>query len=160
MPAGELEINLYDAYTKWGLSLEDGALDALMTIPPAKEYITNESRLENGTRISSPSPNVGQRDITIEVHMRASSTSDFLTHLDDFMSVLRQGQVNIRTRRQRTTCYKCKYVSCPQFNQIDRRIAKFTLKLVEPNPTDRLYTNQSGQLYQNTEIGANAPVTT
>lgn len=158
MSAGELEINLYDAYTKWGVGLEDGALNELMTIPATKDFITNESRLEDGTRYASQPFKVAQRDITLAMHMIAPTGGNILENLDKFRSQLATGQVNIRTRRQITTVYKCKYVSCTQFSQIDRKIAKFTLKLVEPNPTDRLYTDPSGQLYQNTAIGANTPV--
>ena len=161
MPAGELEINLYDAYEKWGVSLEDGMLSELMAYPSSKEWITNESSLEPGTRYASPVPKVAQREINIVVHITAPNHNVFLQRRDDFFNqVLLQGVVNIRTRWQRTTLYRCRYISCSQFSQIDRRIAKFSLRLVEANPLDREYKDAQGNVY-NTDadlvIGAHAP---
>ena len=39
MPQEELFINGKDAYTTWGISMDDTALSALMTPAPNKEFI-------------------------------------------------------------------------------------------------------------------------
>lgn len=48
MPQEELFINGKDAYTTWGISMDDTALSALMTPAPNKEFIENKSRMEHG----------------------------------------------------------------------------------------------------------------
>lgn len=45
MPQEELFINGKDAYTTWGISMDDTALSALMTPAPNKEFIENKSRM-------------------------------------------------------------------------------------------------------------------
>ena len=51
MPAGELTINGKDAYTTWGLSLEETGLSKLMTPAPHKEPVQNKNMAMNGTKI-------------------------------------------------------------------------------------------------------------
>lgn len=50
----ELRINGKDAYTTWGISMDNNALSELMTPSSNKTFIENESRLEHGKRVSSP----------------------------------------------------------------------------------------------------------
>ena len=50
----ELRINGKDAYTTWGISMDNNALSELMTPSSNKTFIENESRLEHGKRWSSP----------------------------------------------------------------------------------------------------------
>ena len=145
MPAGELEINGQDAYTTWGVGLEDGSLSELMAFPSFKEWITNESRLENGVRYAQPTAKVAARELTLVFHLMSRSKEDYLQkHTSFYSQVLSQGVLNIRTKRQMTTIYKCKYISCTQFAQYHDNgggLAKFSVKLVEPNPGDRLCEN-------------------
>ena len=139
---GELEINGYDAYDSWGISLEDGSLSELMNFPPMKEWITNESRLEDGKRYAG-TPFLAERPLTLVLHMIAKTKTEFLHNHTNFVSeVLSTGVLNIRTKWQITTMYKCKYISCTQFSQYHDEnggIAKFSLHLVEPNP---VYSNR------------------
>ena len=48
---GELFINGKDAYTTWGISMDDTSLSALMTPAPNKDLVENKSRLEHGKRV-------------------------------------------------------------------------------------------------------------
>ena len=147
---GDLEINGYDAYVKWGVSMEDGSLTQLMAYPSVKEWITNETRLGNGTIYIPPALGASfatttqwraARELTIVLHMTAKTKEQFLLNHGNFEAeVLATGNVNIRTKHQITTMYRCKYISCTQFAQYHDEnggIAKFALKLVEPNPVDR-----------------------
>ena len=47
----ELRINGKDAYTTWGISMDNNALSELMTPSSNKTFIENESRLEHGKRV-------------------------------------------------------------------------------------------------------------
>ena len=137
MPAGELYINGYDAYTTWGVSLDMTGLSALMTPAPIKGFVQNESRLEHGKRVIATQPRKASRDITLTVNMTAATEGSFLTRYAAFCGVLQTGTLNIKTRYQAGVVYKCIYNSCQQFTELHRGIAKLVLKLTEPNPNDR-----------------------
>ena len=137
MPAGLLYINGNDAYTTWGISLSDTAMSALMTPPAPKDRITNESRLEHGRRVINDNPKKAAREVTLDMHMTAASSADFLTRYAAFCSVLADGQLNITTAYQPNVTYKMLYVSCTQYSEFLFKVAKFSLRLLEPNPNDR-----------------------
>ena len=134
---GELFINGKDAYTTWGISMEDTALSALMTPAPMKEFIENTSRLEHGKRVVTANPRVDERNITLEIHLTARDKDTFFSRYLSFCEELATGVLNIRTKYQPDVMYKTIYQSCNQFSQFMQGIAKFSLKLCEPNPTDR-----------------------
>ena len=138
MPAGQLYINGQDAFETWGISLSDSALSALMTPPPMKDRIVNESRLEHGQRMLNELPKKAHREVTLEMHLKAKTQSQFFTRYNDFCeNVLATGEVNISTSFQPNVVYKMFYSSCTQFSEFMLGIAKFSLKLVEPNTNDR-----------------------
>ena len=56
----------YDAWRDFGLTLSDG-LDSLRAPLEMKEPVTNQSRLEHGTRVAYGSPKVMQRSHTLSV---------------------------------------------------------------------------------------------
>lgn len=134
---GDLFINGKDAYTTWGMSLTDGSVSKLMTPPPMKAVIENKSRIEDGKRVINSNAKVDERDFTLEVHFTAKSKDDFFAKYESFCNELATGVLNIRTRYQPTVLYKTNYLSCNQFSEFMFGIAKFTLKLNEPNPKDR-----------------------
>ena len=135
---GDLFINGYDAYNRWGVSLSDGAISTLMTPAPMKERLTNDVRVEHGSRTSNRLPRKASRDVTLEIHLSARSRTDFFTKYDLFCSeVLATGQLNIVTKYQAGVTYRMLYVSCTQFTAIVNGLAKFSLKLTEPNPANR-----------------------
>lgn len=138
MPVGQLTINGKDAFTTWGISLSNTALSALMTPVPNKDYVENESRLEHGKRILNVNPKMSDRTVTIFFNLIASDEVDFFRKYGKFCTdVLQTGEVEIKTSFQPTVVYRMKYISCNQFTQFMRGIAKFSLKLVEPNPDNR-----------------------
>jgi len=134
---GELTINGYDAYDKWGISLEDDAMSALFTPASNKDYVSNESRLENGKRVVVSSPKSDSRDVILPLHLCADSKEAFLTNYLSFCEELKKGALDISTKYQDGVTYHFVYVSCTQFSQFMFGIAKFSLKLTEPNPTNR-----------------------
>lgn len=137
MPAGEFYINGKDAYTTWGISMDTSSLSALMTPAPNKEFIENKSRLEHGKRIITTSPKKDERDITLTFSLTASSEDAFFTRYSSFCTELATGVLNIKTKYQPSVMYRMSYLSCSQFSQFMRGIAKFSLRLNEPNPNNR-----------------------
>ena len=138
MPKGELYINGYDAYEQWGVSLSDTALSALMTPAPQKKFISNKSRLKDGKSIVVNNPKVDERSVSIVIHLIARSEVEFFSNYEKFCNeVLAKGYLTIETKFQQGVIYKMEYESCSQFSQFMRGIAKFPLKMTEPNPNNR-----------------------
>lgn len=137
MPAGELHINGQDAYTRWGISFDQTALSTLMTPSPNKAYIENKSRLEDGKRVIVHNPKVDERSVTLTFNLTAKSEDEFFTRYNSFCEELKKGYMEIETKYQENVIYRMVYESCTQFSQLIREIAKFSLKLTEPDPTNR-----------------------
>lgn len=148
---GELFINGKDAYTEYGMSLEDGAISALLTPPSLKEFVENESRIENGKKIIVGYPVYDARDISLAFHIVAPTKEAFFAQYQALCAVLQKGIVKIKTKYQADAIYKFVYNSCTQFSQYSFGIAKFTLKLTEANPADR-----TGELYSEGVIPGNS----
>ena len=144
MPKGQLYIRTdkqgewVDAYEKYGISLDQSALSALMTPVANKEYIKNSSRLEHGSRVTPTSTKKQERTFTLSFNITAKDEDEFMTRYakicDEILSV---GYIEIKTSFQQNVIYKTYYESCSQFSQFRQSIGKFSLKLNEPNPADR-----------------------
>lgn len=134
---GELFINNKDAYTTWGISMDNTSLSTLMTPPPLKEFIENSSRFEHGKRVITSNAKKDERNLTLQINLTAHNEQEFFSRYLSFCNELATGVLNIRTKYQPTVVYKTIYLSCSQFSQFMRGIGKFSLKLCEPNPSDR-----------------------
>lgn len=134
---GDITINGLDAYRRWGISLTDGARVELMTPPPAKDYITNDSPLEDGQQyVTDPPPRTDARDLQLALHFTARSVTEFLQRYADFCQLL-EGRVIDLTDNATHTTYHLVYRSVQQYSAYLGGIAKFVLKVTEPNPADR-----------------------
>ena len=134
---GELFINNKDAYTTWGISMDDTSLSALMAPHPLKEFVENSSRLEHGKRVDTSNPKIDERNITLQLNLTARDKDEFFNRYLSFCDELAKGVLNIRTKYQPSVTYHTIYVSCSQFSQFMQGIGKFTLRLNEPNPSER-----------------------
>lgn len=137
MPAGELKINGTDAYTEWGISFDQTALSTLMTPPSNKAYIETKSRLEHGKKVIVHNPKMDERNVTLTFNLTAKNEEEFFDRYNRFCEVLKLGIIEIETQYQKDVVYRMVYDSCTQFSQLLRGIAKFSLKLIEPNPNER-----------------------
>lgn len=143
MPKGELfikNINGYweDAYTTWGISLEETAISALMTPAPNKDYLENECRIEHGKRVDTSNAKKDSRDLNLEIHLSAINKSDFLSKYYEFCKELAKGTLTLKVSHIPDVVFKTVYKSCSQFKEYNMGLAKFQLKLEEPNPDDRI----------------------
>lgn len=136
MPQGELYINDKDAYTEWGVSMEDG-LSPLLAFASMKPYVTNKSRLEHGTRVMAINPKVDEREMNMVVHLLASDTGQFLERLHSFEEELQQGAVSLKTKYEPDVTYHLHFMSITQFTQFMMGMAKFTIRFMEYNPKNR-----------------------
>lgn len=137
MPVGELFFNDIDTYIEYGLSMTTGGLSALMTPPPNKELIENRSRLEHGKRVVVENVKVDERDLNLPVHITAKNQSEFFERYSKLCALLAEGKIEIKTKYEQNKVYRTNYISCTQFSEYRLGMAKFTLKLNEPNPMNR-----------------------
>lgn len=132
-----LYINGRDAYTTWGITMDTQSLSALMTPPALKERVESQSRLADGSRLVGAAPRLAARQLTLTLNLTARTEEQFFARYASFCRELATGRLTIRTTYQRGVTYRTAYVSCTQFTQFMRGMAKFSLKLTEPDPTDR-----------------------
>lgn len=137
---GSFTINGHDTYTTWGVILAEGSVEKFLAPPALKDYITNESALENGIQVITSQvglPKVADRTITVEVAMLAADNTAFRTQLANFVSTLKGGVLAIKLTDHTADTFHCLYLSCAQFTDYNGRVAKLALRLIEPNPADR-----------------------
>ena len=134
---GDLFINGKEAYAEWGISMDDTSLSALMTPAPNKGFIENKSRLESGKRLVTVNPKLDERSLTLQINLVASSEAQFFARYESFCKELATGILDIKTKYQPEVVYRTIYQSCSQFSQFMQGIGKFSLKLNEPDPTNR-----------------------
>lgn len=136
---GELYINEKDAWTTWGVNMGEGFLDAIDAPLPMKEYVEDESRLEDGIRIDTGNPKVDSRDITLGFTIMGSSETDYRSKKSAFQAELQKGAFTIRIPALGTQKYKMVYTGKSISYGLSRRrdFGHFTMKCTEPNPADR-----------------------
>lgn len=137
MLKGQLRINGKDAYSEWGISMDDTSLSALMTPPAVKSYITNDDRMKHGRTFLESPVYVDSRDLTLQLNLTARDESQFFKRYASFCEILAKGRLDIETSFQQGVIYHCVYQSCSQFSQFMRGIGKFVLKITETNPNNR-----------------------
>ena len=136
---GELYINEKDAYTTWGVNMGEGFLDAIDAPLPMKEYVEDESRLEDGIRIDTGNPKVDSREITLGFTIAGTSESDYRAKKKAFLSELQQGAFTVEVPALGPEVYRLVYTgkSVSYGLSLGRTFGHFSMKATEPDPTDR-----------------------
>lgn len=127
-----------DAYTSFGMSLEDGGLARLMTPAPNKQPVANKNVVTDGASVVGVT--IGckdERTISVPFHVIASDQEDFILKYAALCAVLDSGYLAIKTKWQPNVVYNFIYIDCQQYQQFIGGMAKFTLSLYEPDPTNR-----------------------
>lgn len=135
-----------DTERKWGVFFAENSLTALMTPAPLKSYITNKSALINGIQVLTDSgnkPKVDERDVQLIFGLKAKNLAQFMTRYRSFCNELKKGGIELTVHISDNNTYLKEtyyltYVSCSQFSTFNGRLARFVLKLTEPNPENRL----------------------
>lgn len=132
----EVRLNGFDAFEEYGVSFPPSAINAIMTPASLKEFVTNESRDEDGSRVIFHNPRQAQRELTIEMHLHASSLRELIQRYKQLIRIFESGMFTIELERNPGDIYHFIYESCNSFS-MGEKLAKFVLKLIEPNPTNR-----------------------
>lgn len=134
---GDLYINSQDAWGTWKVAMGDGFIENLLLPAGNKDFIENESRLENGKRVITTNPKVASREVTLTFNLHGSSTSEYLSNYASFVAILQAGTVKIRVPAINMT-FNLIYKKSTSFalgrSRMNSRIA---VKFEEPDPTQR-----------------------
>ncbi len=132
----DLLINGKNALSEWGVRMGDGFLDALWELAPLKDYITNDSTLEDGVQYENRIPKVNERNVSLTFTIEGSSKSDFLNKKKAFQAELYGGDVAICVPSDSDNVYHLKYKSGVSYAQnLTRTFCKVAAKFTEPKPT-------------------------
>lgn len=130
---------------RWGITLAETSVTALMTPAPLKSYITNDSALMDGKQVLTDSgnlPKVDERDVQLVLAIQAKTLAKFLMQYQFFCEELKKGAIDLTLHVWEGSSYMkityyLNYVSCSQYSEFNGRLGRFVLKLNEPNPTNR-----------------------
>lgn len=139
----KLIINGYDAWETWGVFLEDGSYEKLLTGENMKPYTENKSRKSDGKTVSMKNPRLEDRDVTL-VFGIVKRVAPFLVTLKTFLGTLQKGKeiegnhypLEVEVVELGNT-YKLIYLGSLQLSQTGLTIGKVAVKFNEPNPRDR-----------------------
>jgi len=134
-----------DAYDTWGVSFTDASLSELITPAPMKAPVENKSRIQDGKRVVSSQTYVkkDERNVSLEMHVHAKSKAVFWQRYNSFCEqVLDRQFIDIKSGYVSGKVFHMTYESCSQFSEFMQEMAKFSLRLNEPNPADRTEAQQ------------------
>lgn len=135
--SAELKINGIDASTL-GIMMSDGFLSDISAPVPLKDFIDNESRLENGVQRIHNSPKYASRDVTLEFSILGNSESDFISKINSFKAILYAGIVSIHVPVLGETYHLTYQRSQTYAIGTSRTSAKLAVKFNESNPANRI----------------------
>lgn len=136
---------------KWGVSFTDSSVTALMTPAPKKEYIKNKSPLKHGTQVltsNSAIPKTDERTVQLTFFLKAPTLASFLMKYRAFVNELKKGAINLtmhiwENKTYFKETYHLIYQSCNQYSEFNGHLAKFVIKLSEPNPENRTFEHST-----------------
>ena len=139
-----------DAYDVYGISLTDASLSRLMTPAPNKAAIENKSRLQHGKRVVRDVRYTlkDEREVSLEMHLTAPTRASFWSRYRSFCrKYLDSGFIDMYHRdihetlptqdSPTDTVFRMTYLDCEQFSEFCQQLGKFSLRLSEPDPTNR-----------------------
>lgn len=132
---GKLKINGKDAWANWGVFLENGSYNKLLSGEEMKPYTENQSREIDGKRVQVSNPRVADRDVTLVLCFTKTNTS-FINKLDSLITELKKGVINFQVSEISST-FKFIYLGNMNLDQIGLEIGKIAIRFNEPNPNDR-----------------------
>lgn len=140
-PAGTYYMDGMDIFSMFGIFVEDGS-DGFLRFPPSKEKYTHNWLDQHGIDTDLTRVFVGEKEITLNMCIVASSADQFFANKDAFLAhLLKPGY-----RRFQVTEFGSKgefyvyYKECPDFTRYTRIQdtnligCKFKLVLVEAEP--------------------------
>lgn len=125
-----------DAYLRYNMSLEDGALGKIKKFPPKKKPTNNSDPLVSGVAYSRATiGKTDQNEFSFDAHIYADNKADYDEKYDLFYEEILDGQYfQLRHANQSDRVRHLLYDQCDQFSEFNGEMAKFTLSVTEPHP--------------------------
>lgn len=128
-------INDKDCWTEWKLVLTKGALGILSEPPKRKEQLNHSWPDENGTERDTGTNYFESKEMKIPCAIISDSLADFKSNFDDLMTEIRgTGYFNFDSTGLNRR-YSLLYSDCSDIDFVDTGVGKFTLTLIDDNPT-------------------------
>lgn len=134
---GDLYINGNDAWGMYRVAMGEGFIQTLLTPAGNKDFIENESRLENGKRVVFNNPKVASRDLTLTFNIHGDTQEEYMLNYKAFVAVLQQGKVVLRVLDLDMTFTLVHKRSSSFALDRNRLNSRLSVKFEEPDPTSR-----------------------
>jgi len=134
---GDLYINGNDAWGTYRVAMGEGFIQTLLTPAGNKDFIENESRLENGKRVVFNNPKVASRDLTLTFNIHGDTQEEYMLNYKAFVAVLQQGKVVLRVLDLDMTFTLVHKRSSSFALDRNRLNSRLSVKFEEPDPTSR-----------------------
>lgn len=134
---GDLYINGNDAWGTYRVAMGEGFIQTLLTPAGNKDFIENESRLENGKRVVFNNPKVASRDLTLTFNIHGDTQKEYMLNYKAFVAVLQQGKVVLRVLDLDMTFTLVHKRSSSFALDRNRLNSRLSVKFEEPDPTSR-----------------------
>ena len=134
---GDLYINGNDAWGMYRVAMGEGFIQTLLTPAGNKDFIENESRLENGKRVVFNNPKVASRDLTLTFNIHGDTQEEYMLNYKAFVAVLQQGKVVSRVPDLDMTFTLVHKRSSSFALDRNRLNSRLSVKFEEPDPTSR-----------------------
>ena len=137
--ASEQDSAYVDVYDTYGVSFVKGSYLTLVKKSASKGYVTNDSRLNNGVQMVADSDyaKLSSRQFSVTILMEASTKANFVTYLENFTAKISNGLIFLKIPSVKRV-FKLVYNDMDIKQEYRGNKATFTLKLTEPDPTDRV----------------------
>lgn len=133
----DLIINGVDALSEYGVRMGVGFIKALRTWPDYKDYISNESRLESGTRYIVGTTLFKSREVNLPFVLIAPTAGMAKAKESQFRSAMR-GEITISVPNDGDDVYHLIPMGMSSYAiNVNRNVIKMTIKFVEQNPNIR-----------------------
>ena len=105
-----------------------------------KEFVSNESRLENGKRVIVRNPKVASRTLSLEFAIVGSTQEDFEYKLSVLYEELNKGTVKLEVPELNNDVFHLIYTgkSGTYSSGLSRMACKVKVSFEEPNPANRV----------------------
>lgn len=136
---GEVYINELDAWSYYGVVLDEGSEEALLLPSPLKSFTSNDMRSHHGKQVFTNNPRL--KDRTVSLTFCFLWAEDYMEKYNRFVEMLQQGSVVLSTKIMGTKMtFNLVYNSCRKYTSI-QYAGKIIVNFEEPNPANRLTGN-------------------
>lgn len=135
----ELLINGKDAYGTWGVRIGEGFLDTLFEPLQFKDFVENESRMQNGKRLSPDNRRFQSRELTLVFTVQGNGRVDFQKKKNAFFTELYAGEMELSIPPVSDEVFRLTYTGNGISYKMNtkRTFCQISAKFIEQNPCNR-----------------------